>query len=414
MKFFKVKDEVIMMDVEFINEIENDKFLAVEEVAPEALAGYDGTVYYLYKNQLEDGLRSFRVTNKSFIKNPADSLSLLDDGDTWKDYPEFVDKAITEGRIKGINMDFEGWSELMKLNPAKKWKINVLGLGDVGGIMLIGLRLLGGHVIDEIGIYDLDDNKIKRWVYELNQVNSLEQRDFPKVKGITAEELFDGDMFVFCASKAIPPVGSGVKDVRMVQLEGNSKIINIYAKMASEKQFKGIFAVVSDPVDLLCRSAYENGEELIPDQIKGFGLGVMNARAVFYSQEDQLAPHYEADGRAFGPHGKHLIIADSMSSYDKDVSLELTNKTITANLDIRGFGFKPYIAPALSSAAMSLIDMIGGKWHYSTVALNGVFFGCKNRMTPYGQEIEYNKVDKRLMERLEHTYEELRRFNGNL
>jgi malate/lactate dehydrogenase len=35
-------------------------------------------------------------------------------------------------------------------------------------------------------------------------------------------------------------------------MAGNARIINLYAQIAREKGFKGIFAVVSDPVDLLC------------------------------------------------------------------------------------------------------------------------------------------------------------------
>ena len=65
------------------------------------------------------------------------------------------------------------------------------------------------------------------------------------------DELFDCDMFVFCASKpGVPPVGAA-GDVRMAQLEANSQLVGIYADMAVKAGFGGIFAVVSDPVDPL-------------------------------------------------------------------------------------------------------------------------------------------------------------------
>ena len=44
-------------------------------------------------------------------------------------------------------------------------------------------------------------------------------------------------MFVFVASKGIPPVGSGVKDVRMAQYENNKAIVSQYAKQAREAGF---------------------------------------------------------------------------------------------------------------------------------------------------------------------------------
>ena len=73
---------------------------------------------------------------------------------------------------------------------------------------------------------------------------------------VQPEDLFKCDVFVFVASKGIPPVGSGVKDVRMYQFENNSKIVSQYARQARKEQFKGLFAVVSDPVDPLAKAAY--------------------------------------------------------------------------------------------------------------------------------------------------------------
>lgn len=43
----------------------------------------------------------------------------------------------------------------------KKWRVNVLGLGDVGGTLLTGLRLMGHGTIGEIGIFDLDVNVVE-------------------------------------------------------------------------------------------------------------------------------------------------------------------------------------------------------------------------------------------------------------
>ena len=243
--------------------------------------------------------------------------------------------------------------------------------------MLTGLRLLGDKTISEIGIFDLDNKKVKRWIYELNQIQTIDKKNFPIVKALKFEEVFNCDVFIFTASVAIPGVESKVKDVRMFQLEGNSKIISIYAKEAVKQGFKGQFIVVSDPVDLLCKSVLIHSEgKLLPEQIKGFGLGVMNARASYYS--DLIGLDY-SDGRAFGPHGKDLIIADNIYDYNQRNSLILTEKAIKANLDVRDCGYKPFIAPALSSAALSILAYLNGLDHYSTVYVDGVYFGCKNK-----------------------------------
>jgi len=385
-----------------------------EEVPMDDLGTYKGIVYFLYNHCNDESLRCLKVAKQEFVVNPNEGLSLLLDEKLSCEYHKELIKAVHKGRVKGINICHDSWQDKLNEELPKKWRINVLGLGDVGGIMLMGMRMLGASKITEIGIYDLDDNKVNRWLHELNQINTLEDRGFPKVVPVKQDQLFDCDMFVFTASKSIPPVGSGVKDVRMAQLKENTKIISIYASMASQANFKGIFAVVSDPVDLLCRAVLEHGKNLIPDQIKGFGLGVMHARAIFYSREEDFAPYYNDLGRAFGPHGKDLVIANNIFDYNQEKSIELTNKTINANMVIRDFGYKPFIAPALSSAALSLIDMIEGKWHYSTVFLDGVAFGCKNRMTNLGVEVESNKLDQGLVERLTTTFEELKKFNGTM
>jgi len=111
---------------------------------------------------------------------------------------------------------------------------------------------------------------------------------------------------------------------------------------------------------------------LTPEQIRGYGLGVMHARACYYAGQDPRTAHYLKEGRAFGPHGKDLVIADSIKNYNEDLSIYLTNKTIEANMQVRAAGFKPYIAPALSSGSLSIIDTIRGKWHYSATYMGGI------------------------------------------
>ena len=109
-------------------------------------------------------------------------------------------------------------------------------------------------------------------------------RTLPEVRMLEQDELFDCDMFVFCASKGVPPVGAA-GDVRMAQLEANSQLVGIYADMAVKAGFGGIFAVVSDPVDPLCKAAVLSG--LAPEQVQGYGLGVMNGRASYFAAKDQ-------------------------------------------------------------------------------------------------------------------------------
>ncbi len=392
------------------------------ETITETIAKEQGNKLYFLKGM--DPLRSrrsFSVSDPSLIDVEKEEINLLKKEKIAenKSLPEWIIDKINQRQVTCVNTEYPRWKEVLYHSYPEKWRVNVLGLGDVGGTLITGLRLLGGDCISEIGIYDRNENKKVRWALETNQILSpFDGQNYPRVKGITIEELFDCDMFVFCASVGVPPVGEQVKDVRMIQFEGNSRILSSYAKMAKENGFKGIFAVVSDPVDLLCKSVFINSnidenEEmdykgLAPEQIRGYGLGVMHARAAYYAGLNSDTNHYVTEGRAYGPHGKGLIIADSIENYNEEKSLLLTKKAKEANLEVREAGFKPYIAPALSSGSLSLLATIRGQWNYSTTYMGGVFMGAKNRFTSSGLEIEQLDLPEKLLNRLEETYNNLR------
>ena len=311
-----------------------------------------------------------------------------------------VRQAIEDGRVTAVNISRPGWEQMLNWAPrAGKKRVNILAIGDVGSTLLTGLKLLGGDVISSIGICDLSEQITARWEFEMGQVSLPWNYDvFPEVEVVAPENLFDCDMFVFVASKGIPPVGSQVKDVRMAQFEANAGIVKHYARMARDKGFQGLWCAVSDPVDPLAKTAYlesnrdENGawdgRGLRPEQVQGFGLGVMNARAAYFAKRDPKLASFLAEGRSYGPHGTGLWIANSIDRYDEDLSQELTRLTVTANLKMREMGFKPYVAPALSSGALSLLITLRGEWHCGSVFLDGVYMGVKNRYTPAGVETE--------------------------
>lgn len=333
---------------------------------------------------------------------------------------------------------------LVKPLPAAEGRlarVHILALGDVGSSLLLGLKVLGSGTIGIIGIYDVNEKVMARYEMEMNQIGwafeELETAEggagpldgpagvpgtmLPQVVTLTEETLFDCDLFLFCASKSIPAIG--VKgDVRMMQFDANRQIVEHFAKKAKAADYQGIFAVVSDPVDPLCKAALL-ASGLKPGQIRGYGLGVMNRRAVYFSKKDERMASYPLEGRAFGPHGGDLVIANSIENYDDALSGELTKLTVEANLAVRELGFKPYLAPALSSGAMSVIRTLRGQWHYSSIYLGqepepdtdgtsqwtaeGAFLGVKNRID--GMRLEYEDL-----ELPEELFARIRTAYGNL
>ena len=291
-------------------------------------------------------------------------------------------------------------------------RLTLVGLGDVGGTLLTALKLLGEE-IDEIGIYDPYEPLIGRYCMELGQVLD---RPRPRIVPREKEDLFDCDLFLFAASGGVPPVGAR-GDVRMQQLAGNRELLKQYAKQARDSGFSGLFCQISDPVDLLCSCVWWqsnldetgtfDGKGLLPEQIVGFGLGVMAARARYYAEKQGLDP---SKITAFGPHGKGLVIANDLENYDDALSRELTQKTVEANHAVRALGFKPYIAPALSSACLSILSLLRGLPFYGAIPEGGIWFGCRAVWTGEGAKAldDVSALPPQLGDRIRAAMQELK------
>ena len=394
----------------------------LEKVDQEYASGFGGKIFALTEMEPVKSRRSFCVSSPSQLFLSEETLELLLVRAGQPGIPAWLDLAIREKRVFSLNTSWRGWQDSLQEKPETiKKTLSLAGLGDVGGILCSGLRLLGSDSISKIKIFDLDVNKLIRWELECNSILPPENNlDYPEIVRTPSDDIFNCDVFVFCVSVGVPSVGKEEIDVRLAQLRGNSAIISHYARLARASGFKGIFAVVSDPVDMLCSAAFlasnrnESGEldflGLAPEQIKGYGLGVMYARAAYYARDLNLSESFLREGRAFGPHGQGLIIADSIESYDETASSYLTSKAAASNLDVRSAGFKPYIAPALSSGSLSILATIKGGWHYSTNFIGGVYMGARNRELDFAIEFETNMMPPQLYKKLEETYNYLRDY----
>lgn len=396
-------------------------FVSCEPLPLTAAETAKGQPIFLYRRAPENGRAAFSATALSQLTAAKEDVSWLDSRRVAVTQAPPIEAAEwLTGGLRAVNFDHPRWRELAAWQPkAGRKRVHILAIGDVGSTIAMGLKLLGGDTVSAIGICDINEAAVKRWEFELNQVTLPWQYDaMPTVEIIPQERLFDCDAFLFVASKGIPAVGSGVKDVRMAQFEANRGLVELYARKAREARFRGLFCVISDPVDPLSRAALlasnrdENGVYdgmgLLPQQVQGYGLGVMNARAAYYARQEERFASFLTEGRAFGPHGSGLVIANSIEHYDDALSRQLTELALTANLKMRELGFKPYVAPALSSAAISVLLTLRGEWHYGSVCLGDIFMGVKNRYTPTGLETEDIPLPDGLFARLTETQDILR------
>ena len=378
-----------------------------------------GEVLWVFHRPPLAGRDTFPVTDPAQLTEEEGVASLCT-APCPKDVPPALLSAIRTGRVRAVNGSHPRLEELLApVSRPEKVRVNLLALGDVGSTLLLGLRLMGGDVISSIGICDLREGVARRWEFELNQIQLPGPYDaLPPVEIVPPERLFDGDVFLFCASRFVPDTAVKTGDVRMAQYQLNRELAALYARKAREARYRGLFCVVSDPVDPLCRAVLTESNRapgggmdyqgLLTCQVRGFGLGVMNARAAYYARQDPRFASFLTDGRTFGPHGEDLVVANSIDRYDDGLSRLLTERTVHANLQMREMGFKPYVAPALSSGALSLLLCLRGQWHCSSTYLGGVFMGARNRVTAAGMELERPPLPRQLQDRLQTTMDRLR------
>ena len=375
-----------------------------------------GEVLWVFHRPPLSGRDTFPVTDPAQLTEREGVASLC-----AAPGPEGLPRELTNAiRVRAVSLAHPRFEELMAPLPRpEKVRVNLLALGDVGSTLLMGLRLMGGDVISSIGICDLREGVAQRWEFELNQIQLPGPYDaLPPVEIVSPEQLFDGDVFLFCASRFVPDTAVKTGDVRMAQYRLNRELAALYAQKARQARYRGLFCVVSDPVDPLCRAVLTESNRapsgemdyqgLFSHQVRGFGLGVMNARAAYYARKDPRFASFLTEGRSFGPHGEDLVIANSIDRYDDGLSRLLTERTVHANLQMREMGFKPYVAPALSSGALSLLLCLRGQWHCSSTYLDGVFMGARNRVLPTGTELERLPLPQALQDRLQTTMDRLR------
>jgi len=264
--------------------ISKEEYPNLKKVSESEAEKYKGMIFALNKLIPKSSRRSFSVSHENFLFLEEEDLNLLVTPATSNtNLPQWIKVAIDSNRVTALNTEYPSWKEVLTLNAPTKWRINVVGLGDVGGTLLTGLKLLGVEKIHSLGLYDRDVNRMERYKYELSQILSPDMNESSiDIICLTEESVFDCDMFVFCVSVGVPEVGNEATDVRLVQFKGNAKIIEHYASLARAKNFKGIFAVVSDPVDLLCNAAFIESNKysalnidyagLSPEQIRGYVL----------------------------------------------------------------------------------------------------------------------------------------------
>ena len=163
-----------------------------------------GEVLFGFHRTPGAGRDTFPVTAPSLL-TAEEGVSTLVTAEEPETDPALA-AVIAAGRMRAVNLAHPRQEELLPpLRRRERVRVNLLALGDVGSTLLMGLRLLGGDVI----------------------------------------------------SRFVPDTSVTSGDVRMAQYQVNRELAVRYARMARQRRYGGMFCVVSDPVDPLCRAVLE-------------------------------------------------------------------------------------------------------------------------------------------------------------
>ena len=214
--------------------------------------------------------------------------------------------------LTAVNTGRAGWEQVLSQRAGtEKKRVNILAIGDVGSTLLTGLKLLGGDVISSIGICDLSDQITARWEFEMGQISlPWDYRAFPKWRSFPWKSC----LTAMCSSCGLPghPAGGLPGEGRAHgPVRKQRRHCEAVRPHGTGGRLPGAVVAVSDPVDPLAKTAYlesnrdENGvwdgKGLRPEQIQGFGLGVMNARAAYFAKRDPRLASFLTEGALSAP-----------------------------------------------------------------------------------------------------------------
>lgn len=180
------------------------------------------------------------------------------------------------------------------MKQVKNNKVVLIGDGAVGSSYAFALVAQG--VADELVIIDLDEEKVKGDVMDLN--HGAPYGDSPvKIKAGTYNECTNADLVVITAGAAQKP-----GETRLDLIEKNTKIFKGIVSEVMKSGFDGIFLIATNPVDVLTYVTYKVSG-LPKEKVIGSGTILDTARFKYELAEEFSVSSGSVHGQIIGEHG---------------------------------------------------------------------------------------------------------------
>jgi hypothetical protein len=301
--------------------------------------------------------------------------------------------------------------------------IGILGLGRIGfeaakSLLLSSYLMRDGGLGFDIGSLNVFDGRRSKEAYfmELRHIADPSLREINQCSRVE-EVLQHSDIVLFIASDAVPPlsiVDEGQGDVRLLQFDYNHNTLKEVVEAAKKVDFSGQLIVVSDPPEHLSTavnsaamhrvSVEGNPDETIGNHQLPALAGRLNwARALHIirnTRDDNLVRRFLMEGAVFGAHGPGALVADSVHTYDRDVSRELSHELGRINYAVRKAGKLPYDAPGVN-LAINVLEMLNGEKVPISLNFGGTtvgVYGRFDRRLGCHEAVPFFDADRRLVE----------------
>ncbi len=197
-------------------------------------------------------------------------------------------------------------------------KVVLIGTGMVGSSYIFSL--VTQNIADEIILIDSSEDLAKAHKLDLDDSKFMLNNN-TKIKVGTYTDCKDAD--IVCITAGL----SKIKDSRMELLEGNNKIITDIVNQVLENDFKGIFLLATNPVDLMAQKTLEISK-FNNNKVLSSGTNLDTSRL-----KVELANHFNVSHKKIktyiiGEHGQTSLPVWSQTTIDNKNILSLEDEKI--------------------------------------------------------------------------------------
>lgn len=223
------------------------------------------------------------------------------------------------------------------MNKFKGNKVVLIGNGMVGSSYAFSLVNQG--IADELSIIDLDTNKVKGDVADLNHCVAYSPSPI-RINAGTYEDCKDADLIVICAGAAQKP-----GETRLDLVAKNTNIFKGIVDEVMKTGFDGIFLIATNPVDVLSYAVMKLSG-LPKERVIGSGTILDSARLQYNISEIFNVAPASVDANMLGEHGDSSLahwsyaniagksVKDVLDNKDPNAAEEMFVKTRDAAYEI--------------------------------------------------------------------------------